>query len=215
MKFPTIISTSLHVSTSLSLYLFPSPVCIQVAFPPLWRQRAPWQTAAPLHWTHFLCARLTSWKTAATLELNWRSLIERCWSSRLQPWYSQEQTQHCLSVGEISAPTLYSMESETKKTQYNRTFVWWRHLTTTTRMHFAAIFVMQICVTHQRLFTKEKYWIQQFASKHSGSCSEMTSSITTSLVLRTNCFATVPRYDDILHYLLLTSYLLTLFTSYC
>ena len=29
-----------------------------------------------------------------------------------------------------------------------------------TRMHFAAIFVMQICVTHQWFFTKEKYWIQ-------------------------------------------------------
>ena len=38
----------------------------------------------------------------------------------------------------------------------NRAFAWWRHLTTTTRMHFAAIFVMQICVTHERFFTKEK-----------------------------------------------------------
>ena len=32
----------------------------------------------------------------------------------------------------------------------NRTFVLWRHLTSTTRMHFAAIFVMQMCVTHER-----------------------------------------------------------------
>ena len=38
----------------------------------------------------------------------------------------------------------------------NSTFARWRHLTTTTRMHFAAIFVMQICVTHERFFTKEK-----------------------------------------------------------
>ena len=42
------------------------------------------------------------------------------------------------------------------KTLY-RTFARWRHLTTATRMHFAAIFVMQICVTHERLFTKENY----------------------------------------------------------
>ena len=26
----------------------------------------------------------------------------------------------------------------------------------TTRMHFAAIFVMQLCVTHERFFSKEK-----------------------------------------------------------
>ena len=31
-----------------------------------------------------------------------------------------------------------------------------RHLSTNTRMHFVAIFVMQICVTHERFFTKEK-----------------------------------------------------------
>ena len=36
-----------------------------------------------------------------------------------------------------------------------RHFAWWRHLTTTTRMHFSAIFVMQICVTHERFFLKE------------------------------------------------------------
>ena len=38
----------------------------------------------------------------------------------------------------------------------NTTFAWWRHLTTTTRMHFAAIFR----VTHERFFTKEQTWIQ-------------------------------------------------------
>ena len=32
----------------------------------------------------------------------------------------------------------------------NRIFAWWHNLTTATRMHFAAIFVMQICVTHER-----------------------------------------------------------------
>ena len=40
------------------------------------------------------------------------------------------------------------------KSSENRRFAW-RHLTTTTRMHFAAIFVVQICVTHERFFTKE------------------------------------------------------------
>ena len=38
----------------------------------------------------------------------------------------------------------------------NRTFACWRHLTTTTRMHFAAIFVLQICVTHEWFFTKDE-----------------------------------------------------------
>ena len=40
------------------------------------------------------------------------------------------------------------------------TFAWWRLLTTTTRMHFAVLFVMQIYVTHEWFFTKENYWIQ-------------------------------------------------------
>ena len=39
---------------------------------------------------------------------------------------------------------------------FNWRFAWCRHLTTTTRMHFAAMFVMQICVTHERFFTKEQ-----------------------------------------------------------
>ena len=37
----------------------------------------------------------------------------------------------------------------------------WRHLTATTRMHFAAIFVMQICVTHEWFFTKEYNSVSQ------------------------------------------------------
>ena len=38
----------------------------------------------------------------------------------------------------------------------NTETLWWRHLTTTTRMHFAVIFVLQICATHARAILHTK-----------------------------------------------------------
>ena len=61
-------------------------------------------------------------------------------------------TSRVTSIGRVQSA---KARTRTKhKAQKNRTFG--PHLTATTRMHFAAIFVKQICVKHERFFIKEK-----------------------------------------------------------
>ena len=56
----------------------------------------------------------------------------------------------------------------------NRSFAWWRHLTTAT---YAAIFVR----LHERFFTKEKYWMQMTSScKWRHRANDVTMQITSS-----------------------------------
>ena len=56
-------------------------------------------------------------------------------------------------------------DNHTLNLSANRTFARWRHLTTTTRMHFATIFVMQIVSRMSDSSQKKKYLINQSVSQ--------------------------------------------------